>query len=678
MSRRVGACAFVVVVALLGTAPPALGSLSFGTGVVGGEPERVVDRGPGAPFQCPDPNDPDNPFYIDGPDQPARAVRDRFGRLHLVGALDKRELLGTTFDNLVQNCSKLLEDGKDTDPSKFDYIEFLNSPYYIGPGDTNSGWPSGTIAALVHEEYHGESIQPTPAACQGGPSPQGCHRKSVTMARSANDGLSFQDIATPPGHLVASVPYQLNPNFNGGGYVGPTNIIRVDDPPNDPWYYAMFYAQAYMAQTGGTCVMRTKVLQPTAWLAYGDGNGDGDLGFEVQFRNPYLPGSFEPTQHVCTPLRIGGTASDDPPRPHLSIIARSLTYNDFLHKFVVVGVASASGNIVYSESTDLVTDWSARKVIINNPTFGCGGYREVEYPSLIDEGDTTSNYEVTDQRAQLYYVSLNNICEDQRNRDLWKVPITFAPERSASGAAACFPNGFDQHKLSGPGGSSGMSVNGADSYGGVAGSYSTRVSLPSSPPTNGQFAQGVVSKETPPTGAGGSCVQDPARANLEVDRGDEIWYSAAVKFTQGFWGTGEPEAPVTLLRLDDNGSNAAGAVVFGTDRRIHFVTGPGIYTTELAYDSSDNPGVPAPNDSCWHLLEVHQKLGVEGKSLNDLYLDGQPISNLVPRAQNWHGAVNNRLKAGISVPTAITHTIRVGVDSVRFNYSGPSTYSPVC
>jgi hypothetical protein len=653
---------------------------TFGTGVVGGTPEKVVDRGPDYPNPCPnpDPNDP-NP-YVDGPDQPAHAVRDRFGRLHLVQALFNRELWGTTFDNAVQNCSELLQSDHDPDPSKFDFNEFLTAPYYIGPGDTNSGWPSGTIAALVHEEFHGEQLDQPPAAC--GSSTAGCRRKSMVMARSANDGVSFENVATPPDHYVGSLPYQLNSNFNGGGYVAPTNIVRVEDPSDaaHPWYYAMFYADGYQdvasgtSQPGGTCVMRTKVLQPTAWRAFGDGNSDGNLGFEVQFVNPYLAGSFDPAQHVCTPLRIGGTASN---LPGLNILPRSLTYNDFLHKFVVVGVAGADINIVYADSTDFVNDWSARKQIITgNPLLpNCGNFHEMDYPSLIDEGDSTANYEVTDQRAQLYFVNLNNICVDQRNRELWKVPITFAPERSASGAAACFPDGFDQHKLSGPGGSSGMSVNTTDNYGGVAGSYNTRVSLPSSPPTSGEFAQGVVSKETPPTGAGGSCVNDPARSDLEVDRGDEIWYSAAVKFTQGFWGTGEPQAPVTLLRLDDNGSEPAGAVVFGTDHRLHFTTGPG-FGTELAYDSSGNPGVPAPNDTCWHLLEVHQKLGIQGKSLNDLYVDGQHISNLLPNAQNWYGSVNNRLKAGISVPTAITNTIRVGVDSVRFNYTGPSPYSP--
>jgi hypothetical protein len=665
MSRIV----FRVLVVSVGCAivipAPSASSYTFGSTVTGGSPQLVLDK-PSTPGCGPD--------YADAPDSPPRALHDQLGRLHLVMGGRNRGMVGSNFDNLLDNCTELLVSGADTDPSHFNYSEFLTSPYFIGVGDTNSGWPAGTIVALIHEEFHGEQIQPTPAVCE--PAPASCRRKSMVMARSANNNISYDYVGTPPADLVASLPYQLDDTFNGAGYVGPTNIVRVADPsdPTHPWYYAMFSPKGpFRAQAAGACVMRTKTLMPNAWRAWGDGTDAGrDPGFEVQFVNPYLGGSFNDAEHVCTPVKRTDNGNA------LLVTARSLVYSSFLGKYMLIGGGGAA-NFVYSVSDDMVT-WGPPQLLMQDPDDdpACPGAQTIAYPSLIDEGDNTANYESTDQRAQLYFIKWHYVsCTDLGwDRDVYKVPVDFAPLRTASGAAICLTDGFDQYKLSPPGGSSGFAGT-TDNYGGASGSYLARVSPGS------QYAQGVFGKDQPPTGPGGAgCIAD-SRPNIKLDRGDDVWYSGAFKFVQGFWGAGQPLASVTLLKVDDNGSNVAGAVSIGTDRRIHFVTtdgsANGSINTELAYDSSGNPGVPAPQDSCWHLVEVHQHLGIDGKASNNLYMDGQlvntPASAL--NARNWYGAAYDRLRAGISTtPILASDTVKVGVDSVRLNYNGPSSYSP--
>ena len=75
------------------------------------------------------------------------------------------------------------------------------------------------------------------------------------------------------------MPYRYEPDAGPFGLFQPSNIVRG---PEDGFYYALVRAQAYGAQRGGTCVMRTARLdQPGSWRAW-DGSG-----YNVRFVDPY-------------------------------------------------------------------------------------------------------------------------------------------------------------------------------------------------------------------------------------------------------------------------------------------------------------------------------------------------------------------------------------------------------
>jgi hypothetical protein len=187
---------------------------------------------------------------------------------------------------------------------------------------------------------------------------------------------------------------------------------------SDGYYYSLFelYPTKF-ADSGGLCVMRTDRLDdPGSWRAW-DGNG-----FNLRMSSPYVTGGAAP---MCTYLRIGGMGGGH------------IVYSTYLSRYVLV--APTGGQIdgrsvcgyFISLSTDLI-HWSRPQLLVEAKLTYCPtvtpGPGAVEtlptlYPSLVDHGDTTINFERAGRTAYLYYTRFN---DGGLDRDLVRVPITFS------------------------------------------------------------------------------------------------------------------------------------------------------------------------------------------------------------------------------------------------------------
>jgi hypothetical protein len=336
------------------------------------------------------------------PDESPRAFRDSRGRIQLtITHYSMRRMIGPDFDHLTSDCRIARDSSLDPFPGNFDDRNWITAPYTF----------DGTeVFTLQHVEYHGELH---PGMCALGNS-NFCSFNVVTFARSTDAGDSYAS-PPPPSQLVASVPYTYVPETGRWGLFSTSNVLEKDG-----YYYVMVLVRPYLAQRGGTCLMRTKTLgDPASWRAW-----DG-AGFTVRFVNPYLEPSASPTAHVCQPvsnLEIGQ-------------LQRSLTYNSYLNKFFVIGIEekfdparqAAVRGIYYSFSDDLI-HWSDRQLLIEAPsTCVIGGQTPMTYPSVIDPQSTRRNFDSVGRTGHLYYTRRYTATCANDDRDLARVPVEFSP-----------------------------------------------------------------------------------------------------------------------------------------------------------------------------------------------------------------------------------------------------------
>ena len=325
-------------------------------------------------------------------------IRDYAGRVVLIlPHFNSWRLVGPDFDHLSNPCQVVLGSSYDADPADFSQKEWVASVY------TADG---RHIAALIHEEYHG-TLRGTCVPSE----PTSCWYNAVTSAVSRDGGRSFEQ-PSPPGQLVAAPSSRYRPGVQPSGVFSPSNIVRN---AQDGLYYAMV---ASRTPTGGagTCLIRTTdPFSPSSWRAW-DGSG-----FNLAFVDPYrTQGISQP----CTPVAT----------PEIATMVDSLTYNTYLKRYLLVGMASSpqpgTGHLVtgfyMSVSSDLI-HWSPRRLIMpatSVQTFRCGGPNPVAYPSLIDPSSRSPSFETTGQRPYLYYTRFNyQGCRQTLDRDLMRVPI---------------------------------------------------------------------------------------------------------------------------------------------------------------------------------------------------------------------------------------------------------------
>jgi hypothetical protein len=287
----------------------------------------------------------------------------------------------------------------DPEPADFNYREWIASPF------TRDG---RQIIALVHDEYHGT----LPGTCVPN-EPTSCWYNAITFARSRDGGRSFQQ-PPAPSQLVAASPYRYMAGVEPTGIFSPSNIVRSGA---DGLYYAMVVSRAPNGDSG-TCLMRTAdPFNPQSWRAW------GGSGFGVRFADPYrAPRAAKP----CTPVS----------RSEIGAMHESLTFNTYIDRFILVGMASAPdirgrpvSGVYFSVSDDLL-HWGPRKLLMKaTPVqkLRCGGPDPIAYPSLLDPQSRSRTFSTTGRRPYLYFTRFNYAgCKLGLDRDLVRVPVEFA------------------------------------------------------------------------------------------------------------------------------------------------------------------------------------------------------------------------------------------------------------
>jgi hypothetical protein len=335
------------------------------------------------------------------PDLPVRAFRDYRGRVELIlPHFNSWRMLGPSLNDLHVTCRVVMGSSLDHDPADFNDREWIASLY------TRDG---RHIAALVHEEYHGTA----PGKCVY-LDPTSCWYNAITYARSSDGGYSFHQPA-PPRQLVASSPDRYRPGLEPAGVFSPSNIVQS---PADGYYYAMALSLTPQGASG-TCVMRSRdPFRASSWRSW-----DG-AGFGLRFADPYEAIGGAP--RACALVST----------PEIAAMHESLTYNTYLNRFILVGLAAAPGGsghvsgVYFSLSSDVV-HWSPRKLLMRvtpKQRFRCGGPKPIAYPSLIDPTSASRTFSTTGRRPYLYYTRFNYAgCKLGPDRDLIRVPVDLMP-----------------------------------------------------------------------------------------------------------------------------------------------------------------------------------------------------------------------------------------------------------
>jgi hypothetical protein len=358
-------------------------------------------------------------------DSPARAWKDASNKVHLtVSSTATYAMVGTSLNTVAVDCAHtLLPSGFNADPSTYDDAEWLHSPYTV----------DGTrVSALVHEEYHGWE-HTGQCTFQGHPNrPKrltipadgfnpGCWYNSVTAATSTDGGYTFSH-ASPPGQLVASVPYVYAQSDAPYGYFSPSNVIKR----SDGYFYWLVQANEHGAQHIGVCAVRSKnPTNPASWRAW---NG---TAYSVQFVDPYI-NHDPPENHVCAPVQYD----------NIEKMVQSLTYNSFFGKYLLLGNTQQYDPVrqqwvygfYYSTSSDLL-NWTPRTLLLEIPlgwNWQCGGEEFTAYPVVLNPASTDRNFGTTAQSTYLYFTRFHHDanCLLLPAEDLVRIPIKFLPSVS--------------------------------------------------------------------------------------------------------------------------------------------------------------------------------------------------------------------------------------------------------
>ena len=346
------------------------------------------------------------------PDIAARAFRDADGNVQLnIGHYVNYRMIGPDFDSLVSDCAApVLTSAFDPDPSQFNDSEWI-AAFYTEDGQT--------VYAVVHNEYRGVTHQAT----RSGQCPSNdnltCLDTSFTMAISTDGGDTFADIAAPPNHLIATMPYVFDDEGVPSGIRQPSNIVRGPDD----YYYLFGNVSDYPDAPGDfepqwVCALRTDNLaDPTAWR-YWDGSA-----FAGEFINPYVDTAVAGHEAPkCAPVALPDLSSS---------VNEGLVYNEALGKYVMVGISAQADDaptvwgVYYALSDDLI-HWSTRELLLEIESGEAVADPANEllhaYPSIIDHDSLSMSFETMDGDGYLY-ISRFNFGGNSLDRDLLRFPI---------------------------------------------------------------------------------------------------------------------------------------------------------------------------------------------------------------------------------------------------------------
>jgi hypothetical protein len=348
----------------------------------------------------------------DIPDLPARAFRDASGNVQLISSqTDTRRMIGDSLDTVTRDCTLRMVSDHNADPALFDDNQWIAAPY------TEDGT---TIYALVHHEYHGWEHSSDCAPPNHFP----CWYNAITLALSTDGGSSYDEAATPPGHLVASLPDRYQAGAGPYGVFEPSNIVKKDGE-----YYAFVRIAEMSSDAQRICLMRTDDLSaPDSWRFW-----DGE-GFNVQMGDPYtMPDSA-----------LGGVPCTSISPDTLGVMDQGVTFNTYLNRYVMVGTTATHidgrevWGVLYSASTDLI-HWDRSQLLFEAElpwTYQPGDDPYLLYATLIDPNSASRNFETSGQTGYVYFTRFNRPQEQPLDRDLVRLPVKFfaSPEEAETAA----------------------------------------------------------------------------------------------------------------------------------------------------------------------------------------------------------------------------------------------------
>ncbi len=338
----------------------------------------------------------------DVPDAPARAFRDKDGKVAVFGMHHvNRALRGDALDKLKLDCTVVLASGHKDDPALHDDYSWITAPW------TDDGV---NVVALVHQEYHANEHKgrcPFTSMMQ-------CWTNSVLVARSSDGGRSF---ARAKGS-AALAAYPFKQDVGQGrhrGFFNPSNIFS-----DGAWRYMFVATTGWTGQKHGACLFRTKTPgYPRSWRAW-DGRD-----FTANAGDPYA-GPADPAQ-TCEPIApfvtpVGAVVKHRGSGAWIAVL-KAAKHDRY---FAEPGIwASASRDLIHWSKPTLVM---AGKTLYDDPC--AAGPQIIAYPSLLDRSATTRNFEDAGDEPELYVAEMRvEGCKVTSDRDLVRrrVKITVIP-----------------------------------------------------------------------------------------------------------------------------------------------------------------------------------------------------------------------------------------------------------
>lgn len=397
-----------------------VGNCAITTSVGGAPAHQTISASIGAPEIAYDWNV-QKCHQLDLPDNPARFFKNNDGTLTLIASnapnvyITKSPSFSATALTApsAHLCSPIALPSTDSQfPYTFDNQEWIFATY-------KEPFPSTKVHALIHNEYHDPFYAEPPCKINNTTTENPCWYNVFTYAVSNNEGVTFTQATPPQNNLIAAAPdpwdasaitQPYGSGFHFYGYQAPTNIIKKDG-----YYYTLFIKETdpdkALGVKSGTCLMRTDNLNnPASWRGW---NGKQ---FSLVMDAPYdYPAG---TPHAST--GSDGCASLSATSLN-GFSVRGLTYNTFLQKYITVGegVVGNQCGFYFAISPDLIT-WSSPYFLMPakvhyGPCWD-GDYTGLTpYPTFVDQSDTSTNFEFTDQIFDVYYTYWNS---NSLDRDL--------------------------------------------------------------------------------------------------------------------------------------------------------------------------------------------------------------------------------------------------------------------
>jgi len=331
----------------------------------------------------------------DIPDAPLRVVRVDDNHVVAFATHEQnRTFLGPAVEALKRNC-RVVFAGRHSDRPE-DYSDRV----WIGSTWSEDGQ---TIFALGHDEYQAHRHA---GRCRFATYAE-CWWNAIVLLRSDDGARSFSRVGNRP---VATIPSRQDVDQgHSRGFYEPSNIVKRGDA-----YYALIRAGAEGAQQAGTCLFRADDLEhPESWRF-----------FDGKEFSPNVDPYRDDLRDAKPCARLKGL------RGNVGSISYAPAFRVYVSVSAFGSKTSGDNGFYYSVSTDLI-HWSTGRLFLALPTpwsASCGEDRFI-YPSLVDPGSSSRNFDVVGPDPYLYFVRQHfDGCQATMQRDLVRTKVHLSGE----------------------------------------------------------------------------------------------------------------------------------------------------------------------------------------------------------------------------------------------------------